>query len=145
MEDKKQQAVLNAFPKRGIATGHRKEKWGLGKGYLLIANTPPEWAYMKRAHVTAVDLRIYYGRGERVYACIWTQWPDCYLSGSGWAGGAGYDKPSAAAAGAITAAGITLSRDIDGRGESAIREALYAIGSALGIPEGSTTVIETHP
>ena len=47
-----------------------------------------------------------------IYACIWHN----NGSGSGYAGGYGYHKASAAAQAAITSSGIDLSEDIDGRG-----------------------------
>ena len=53
-------------------------------------------------------------------------------SGSGTAGGYGYDKQSEAVSRAIESAGIKLSEDIGGVGPSAIREALDAIMETLG-------------
>lgn len=53
-------------------------------------------------------------------------------SGQGKAGGYGYHKDSAALADAIDSAGIKLDRSISGVGSEAMREALLAIGTALG-------------
>jgi len=98
---------------------------------------------------------------ERVHASIWVQGQDAprpaSASGSGSAGGCGYDKVSAAAAGAIDAADITLWGDvyaslngnpedykkrahIHGVGESAVEDALRAITRALGY-RGKVTII----
>lgn len=96
-----------------------------------------------------VDLRLYMGRSSgasTVYATLWVHGTDFYASGSGKASGYGYCKRSAAADSAIRAAGIELfgavyssespdfekSVRIDGVGESAMQEAIYAIGEALG-------------
>jgi len=60
------------------------------------------------------------------------------------AGGGGYHKRSAAAGSAISNAGIVLSKDIDGRGDGAIREAVEAITRAL-VPDATAyKVIEAH-
>lgn len=77
-------------------------------------------------------LRIYSARSRkasRIYASIWVH-NKC--AGSGWAGGYGYHKASAAALEALTNAGIKLDEPISGRGDNAIADALRAIGIALG-------------
>ena len=96
-----------------------------------------------------VDLRLYMGRSSsssRVYASVWIQSNDFYTTGHGVAGGYGYCKRSAAADSALSSAGIQLfgtpygskepnfaeKASINGVGETAIREALLAIGEALG-------------
>lgn len=96
-----------------------------------------------------VDLRLYMGRSSsssRVYASVWIQSNDFYTTGHGVASGWGYCKRSAAADSALSSAGIQLfgtpygskepnfaeKASINGVGESAIREALLAIGEALG-------------
>lgn len=76
--------------------------------------------------------RIYRGRSKtstRVYATVWVRG---LCSGSGYAGGGGYHRGSAAVAGAIHSAGITLSGSIDAAGDSAIEAALLAIAEAMG-------------
>lgn len=80
-------------------------------------------------------LRIYMGRSRnasRVYASLWVHGKGVHCAGSGWAGGYGYHKPSAAAAAAFADAGICLDEGIAGRGDSAITSALHAVGIALG-------------
>ena len=89
-----------------------------------------------------VTARWYMGRSRTasvVYCTIWTE--SGRNSGTGRASGYGYHKESAALAEACESAGITLSRDIAGVGESAIREAILAIGRALGYSSG---IIVTH-
>lgn len=77
--------------------------------------------------------RFHMGRSKtasRVYCSLWVHGR---CSGHGWAGGYGYHKPSAALDSAIRSAGITLEGDeISGRGESAMLDALHAIGIAAG-------------
>lgn len=63
-------------------------------------------------------------------------------SGTGKANGYGYHKASAALAEAITNAGYDLSEDIDGRGDSAMAEAVKALTiAAVG---HCLNVIEAH-
>ena len=84
-----------------------------------------------------VTLRTYMGKSNqatKVYATIWVHgtFRSIELSGSGSAGGCGYHKPSAAVADAIHNAGITLEKQIDGVGDTAIHGALEAIAARLG-------------
>ena len=79
-------------------------------------------------------LRIYRGRSRnasRVYASLWLTYGN-YNSGTGWAGGYGYHKASAAAAEAIRSAGIKLDKDIGGTGDRATEDAMHAIGIMQG-------------
>lgn len=86
----------------------------------------------------AVILRIY-RTDSRAYACLWTMgnyaWGqadgDLWRSGSGWAGGYGFHRASAAACDAIKAAGIELSESINGAGDSAIMQAVEAIAREM--------------
>lgn len=64
---------------------------------------------------------------SRVTAIIWVGG----AHGSGWAGGYGYHKQSAAVSAAIASAGFELDQDIAGRGDSAISEALCAVAVAV--------------
>jgi hypothetical protein len=82
-----------------------------------------------------IDCRLYMGRSSNssvVYCCIWVAGKGLYFSGSGHAGGYGYDKRSAAVGDAIHSMGIKLEKDISGVGDGAVREGLLAIASALG-------------
>ena len=78
-----------------------------------------------------VTLRIY-GTQRMNYACVWYNNGEIYGHGGGSAGGYGYHRTSAAAYWAMVKAGIELSEPIDGRGESAINQALTAIAKKLG-------------
>ena len=86
---------------------------------------------LDRVHAP-VQLRLY-GTGRTNSACLWINHHSIHRAASGIAGGCGYHRPSAAAAGAIANAGIELSKNIDGVGDNAIDEALCAIADALGL------------
>ena len=83
---------------------------------------------------TVVTVRVH-GTKARNYVSIWVNASERNghsYCGHGWAGGYGYHRPSAALQVALKSAGITLDADIDGRGESAMRDAVRAICAALG-------------
>ena len=67
-----------------------------------------------------------------VYCSLWIHCSPYYVSGRGKAGGYGYHKASAAFQDACDSAGIELSQPVDGRGDGLVREAMFAIGAALG-------------
>lgn len=83
-----------------------------------------------------VDCRIYWP-SQTAYCAIWVSnynekgYCSTQNSGTGSAGGYGYCKESAAVGDAIDSAGYTLSKDIDGRGISAIKEALVALANTV--------------
>ncbi len=85
---------------------------------------------------SVVEARFYMSRSadgaSPVYCSVWVSAPDCHSSGYGSASGYGYHKESAALQSAIESAGITLSQPIDGRGSSAMSDALLAIAKAAG-------------
>ena len=91
-----------------------------------------------------IDLRLYMSRSgdgaSPIYGSIWINGNNQHTSGSGTAGGYGYHKGSAAAGDAISSAGIVLDKDINGRGDSAIKEALTAIARAMGFND--TCIVE---
>ena len=92
-----------------------------------------------------IDVRLYMSRSSSasvVYCALWIQ-VSPYGRGAGKAGGYGYDKNSAAVGYAIDDAGITLDKDIDGRGEYAILEALEAIAQSLGC--SNPLIVEFQP
>ena len=76
-----------------------------------------------------IDLRLYH-TDSRAYCAVWMRsvlgW-EFNASGSGYAGGYGYHRGSAAAQSALENAGVTLSYDIAGRGDTAIEQALADI------------------
>lgn len=131
---------LNKAPKFNIA--HRKDNH-FRKQITAIAINPDGRMY------DAVTLRIY-TTDAKTYACIWLasncSWGgaiDCWRNGSGSAGGYGYHRASAAASEAIYNAGITLSEDINGRGDLAMEEAVAAIARAMWVDETIKIYITT--
>lgn len=116
-----------------INSNHRKEH-AFSKQYTLV--------HFKDNQIKlALEVRIYRTK-SRSYACVWLRGEDGWNSGSGFAGGYGYCKDSAAVHTAFTNAGIELSESISGRGHTAIRTAIIAVGEALGLEHG--TIIEAH-
>ncbi len=90
-------------------------------------------AVVKGRPVDVITCRIYMGRSRSssiVYATVWLHGKEYHASGSGQAGGYGYNKESAAVDTALAMAGVKLSRSIHGTGET--REALEATARALG-------------
>lgn len=82
-----------------------------------------------------VDVRWYMGRTSTasvVYCSVWVRNAGFCTSGHGSAGGGGYHKISAAFADALESAGITLDAYVAGGGDSAVDEAMKAIGRTLG-------------
>ena len=110
-------------PATGINVNHRKPD-KFSKSYMVIDKSFNE----------LVDCRIYQ-TGNRFYCCLWVSTKDDYRSGSGYAGGYGYCKESAAVQAAISQAGYKLTYpgnkkvhcSIAGVGQTAIRAALLAI------------------
>ena len=122
---------------------HRGENYGGEKEFLSAWDVV---AFRDGEYFHPVTLRTYSGRprnASRIYATIWVSHcaPAAFdgCSGSGYAGGYGYHKASAAAQDAIQSAGIELSAPIGGAGDSAIEAALGAIARALGF--GHFTIV----
>lgn len=139
-------AIINAqnVERIRLTDREREEKNGLDHGYKAIM--------IKEGKVEdLVDLRIS-STSSAAYAVVWlyspkvkdkeghTVKPSFWNSGSGRAGGYGYHRPSAAAAEALSRAGVKLSEDIGGRGDQAIRDAVEAAGKALA-PKGSRVYV----
>ena len=96
------------------------------------------YSYVKN-DTEIIVVRWYMGRSSAssvVYCSIWVAIPDIYFSGTGKAGGYGYDKYSASFENACESAGISISPSISGAGENAIKEVLSEIGKILGYPNG---------
>lgn len=123
---------IKAFnPVNGInAKAHRKES-NFMEEFSLIVNTKD---YNGKPSISSVAVVRIYGTKAMNYCCIWVndRKTGTYCSGSGSAGGYGYHRPSAAAAYAFKSMGVELSENIDGRGDSAIVEAIEALGRRLG-------------
>ena len=115
-------ATIKELAGNGKNYGHKKE---LIQTFNVITDTLKE----------IITVRCYMGRSASasvVYASIWVYGPEHFASGTGKAGGYGYHKSSAAIGDAIKSAGIELSKDIEGVGDSAVIEALGAIAEAMG-------------
>ena len=83
------------------------------------------------------------GDGESpVYCSLWVHCSPYYVSGRGIARGCGYHKASAAFQEACDSAGIELSQPVDGRGDESVREAMFAIGAALGFERADLHICE---
>jgi hypothetical protein len=125
-------AKFNPNAKTKFTTSHRKEGKGWVHGFHIIdAATATKG---ERAH--GIELRTYTSGGSTSTACLWIHnAPGAFgsVSGSGSARGYGYCRKSAAAEEAINNAGFTLSKNIGGVGETAIREALFAIAEEIGM------------
>lgn len=77
-----------------------------------------------------------------VYCSVWLHHSVHDTAGHGRATGYGYHKRSAALQAALDSAGVKLAQAIDGRGDSAMRDALLAIGRAMGYDAARLAVIE---
>lgn len=118
----------------GINANHRKEKH--------FSHSLITCAVVDGKIEQVIDMR-FYTTQSRVYCCMWVHFPNFYASGSGYAGGYGYHRESAAAAEAIKNAGFELGFDIDGRGDTAIEDALRAITKFVTTVE-NCTIIRAH-
>ena len=115
--------------------------------YNVVAYKPDQNIYYNPTKLKEIiTVRCYMARrsdgSSPVYASIWLHDQNKNHSGRGSASGYGYHKQSAAIGDAITSAGIQLDQDINGRGESAIREALEAIAIELGHTKENILIIE---
>ena len=100
---------------------YRKEKGGFYREFSALD---------PRDGSAIVTARFYWpGRdgASNCYCCVWIHGDNVHGSGSGKAGGYGYHKESAALAEAFSCAGVVLSEDIGGRGDSAMRDAIKAV------------------
>lgn len=123
-------ATFNKDAKTKFTSSHRKE----GKNYFESYNILIPSRHYQGSANAVVELRLY-GTGNRNYACLWVHDSSnsgISTSGTGWAGGYGYHRPSAAAQEAINNAGFVLSESISGVGDSAIERAVRAIAEHLG-------------
>lgn len=123
-------ATYDPTAKTSYTTSHRRESAGLHKEFSMLI--PSE--YRPGEAQAVATLRLYWP-GTVCYACLWVNSEAVRTSGSGTAGGYGYCKASAAAGNAISNAGFTLDRSINGVGIDAIREAMKAIAAEIGHPE----------
>ena len=106
---------------RGINTNHRKEDHFSEE---IVAFT------IEQGNARPIVTARIYSTDSRSYACLWVNGKDTWATGSGFAGGYGYHRPSAALQSAISNAGIHLDEDIDGRGHGSMEDAARAIATA---------------
>lgn len=121
-------ATLTDRPQKFTAS-HRKDRH-FSQSWLFVSQDTAE-----------IRCNVYETSG-RSYCCLWINLGGQIRSGTGYAGGCGYHRSSAAVQEAITNAGIHLSEPIDGRGEHAIESALVAIAAAAGMVG---RVVHVHP
>lgn len=106
-----------------------------------------------RTAFDCVTLRLY-ATEARHYACVWVHTNCAWIkdgetvksfdgNGSGYAGGWGYHRASAAAGEAIYKMGFDLSEDINGRGDQAIEEAAKAIAESIYTDKNRFTIYVT--
>jgi hypothetical protein len=104
---------------------HRKENHFNNEYMAICPNTGQKIVTLKT-----------YRTNARNYAAVWFggEINGAYHSnqGTGFAGGYGYCRESAAAGSAIQSAHVSLWNDIDGRGTDCIRGAVLAIAAAYG-------------
>lgn len=89
----------------------------------------------------AMEVRVYHlspsqDGMSRVYAAFWLHIDSTHASGTGWAGGYGYCKQSAAASEAIKNAGFETDTQSSGAGMRAVEAALLEIAAFYGITNG---------
>ena len=103
-------------------------------------------AYKDGKFLEPVTVRWYMSRSgdgaSPVYCSMWVRHSPYYVSGRGIAKGYGYHKASAAFQEACNSAGVELSQPVDGCGDGLVREALIAIGQALGFAHGDLHICE---
>lgn len=78
-----------------------------------------------------------------LHCSVWVHYAKTLRSGNGQASGTGYHRHSAAMDDALRDAGVELSEAIDGRGDDSMREALTAVGVALGLPRATILIVPT--
>ena len=89
----------------------------------------------------AMEVRVYHllpsqDGMSRVYAAFWLHIDGTHASGTGWAGGYGYCKASAAASEAILNAGFETDTRSSGAGMQEVEKALLEIAAFYGIENG---------
>lgn len=120
--------IKSFTPTEGLKSSHRKDK-GFDKAYVAI----------DRNGASIVEVRTYWPAND-VYACLWVHYDGIYASGSGRAGGYGYDKRSAAVDSAFRAAGIDCTHF---HGTGMERLAVEALGRYLA-QDDFLTVVECN-
>jgi len=118
----------------GINRNHRKENNFNGEYQVMALN---EDGTICRK----ISCRLYSTKAMN-YCCVWISCNGDIVSGSGSAGGYGYNRMSAAVSDALKACGFKFDKEIAGVGESAVNEALIAIATDLQYV--NPIVIQSH-
>lgn len=124
-------ATFTKIQHTGKIASNRKENGGFAQEYAVIVRGDQSLG-LRLSMQSVIIARIYWSKnGATCYACVWVH-GSISTSGGGKAGGYGYHKASAALQNALTDAGVKLSEDIGGRGETAMTDALAAMAHAMG-------------
>lgn len=153
-----QKATFKTHAHDGKVAQHRKEQHFSQEFAVLVtykaARIPDDYkrdgenmSAIIRARIYSVPSRTW---GAVFHACIWVNdkargdREAIHVSGGDMASGCGYHKPSAALGSAIADAGIQLAESINGVGDGAMRDALLAIGKALGYKPAQMHIHNAH-
>lgn len=128
-------AQFTFIPNSSINRSHRKENHFDGE-YQVIALNGDNTICRK------ISCRLYSTQATN-YCCIWISKAGEMISGSGSAGGYGYNRMSAAVAHALDQCGYKFDEGISGVGESAVERALMAVAEYNEYL--NPVVIQSHP
>ena len=122
-ENKFRYNVLKLDNKQKFDSNHRKENLPMTKYSVIDFDSKNE----------IIDCRVYFGK-NKTYCCLWVstenKFISGFISGSGVAGGCGYDRESASIEEACINAGFCFDKFFGGTGLQV--EALEAIARFLG-------------
>lgn len=121
-DEKAKRTTVTINPDAATFNGCDRKDSGLYKGFTLLD---------LKTGAEVVTVRFYCPTGRRVYCCLWIHAGDLWTSGTGTAGGYGYDRSSSAFEEAITHAGVEGFPRFGGSGCN--REAVEWLGAVLGV------------
>jgi hypothetical protein len=130
----KKRNKMKLIPAKPFTPSHRKENKPHTTTVLLYVDADGKIQ-------NAMEVRVYHllpnqDGMSRVYAAFWLHIGNTHASGTGWVGGCGYCKQSAAASEAIANAGFETATRSSGAGMGAIEKALLEIATFHGINNG---------
>lgn len=120
--DKKKRTKITIDPDASSFNGLDRKDSGLFKGMTLVD---------LKTGAEVITVRWYCPTGRRVYCALWIHGAGVHTSGTGRAGGYGYDRSSSAFQSAISAAGVKGFPIFSGSGCN--REAVEWLGAVLGV------------
>jgi hypothetical protein len=123
------------IPNGSINRSYRKENHFYGEYQVMALND--DGTICRK-----ISCRLYSTQAMN-YCCVWISKAGETISGSGSAGGYGYNRMSAAVSEALKQCGYTFDKEIAGVGESAVVDALKAIAEYNEYI--NPVVIESHP